>query len=120
MSVMMAPKRVGGAFANFEPGARSGAHASAGPDADRHVWLRPGAVRGWSERGIRPGGVAWSPAKIIGTVYCHHCYDHDHIAIAQALDGKSVVWMLRQSASGGRAPRGSREGANRFGHCAVT
>ena len=70
------------------------AHASAGPDAHRHV-----AGSGWAQRWggaieeIRPGDVVWFAP---GEKHWHGATPTTamtHIAIQEALDGKAVDWM---------------------------
>jgi len=48
------PARVSMALVTFEPGARTAWHTPARADAHRHRRMRPGAARGWPDRGNPP------------------------------------------------------------------
>jgi quercetin dioxygenase-like cupin family protein len=89
-----APARVGGAFVTFEPGARTAWHTH--PLGQTLIvisglgWVQ---VEGGAKEEIRPGDVAWFSA---GEKHWHGATATSpmtHIAIAEALDGKSVDWM---------------------------
>jgi quercetin dioxygenase-like cupin family protein len=86
-----APARVGGAFVTFEPGARTAWHTH---PLGQTLIVTAGC--GWVQKDggakeeIRPGDVAWIPA---GEKHWHGATASTaitHIAIAEALDGKSV------------------------------
>jgi len=93
-----APARVGGAIVTFEPGARTAWHTH---PLGQTLIVTAGC--GWVQRAggpieeIRPGDVVWfSP----GEKHWHGATATTamtHIAIAEALDGKSVDWMEKVS-----------------------
>lgn len=92
------PARVGGAFVTFEPGARTAWHThplgqtlivTAG-----HGWVQS---EGGLKEEIRPGDVVWIPP---GDKHWHGAtatLGMTHIAISEALDGKTVDWMEQVS-----------------------
>jgi len=89
-----APARVGGAFVTFEPGARTAWHTH--PLGQTLIvisglgWVQ---VEGSAKEEIRPGDVVWFPA---GEKHWHGATvtsPMTHIAIAEALDGKTADWM---------------------------
>ena len=93
-----APARVGGAFVTFEPGARTAWHTH--PLGQTLIvtsgcgWVQ---VEGSSKEEIRPGDVIWFPT---GEKHWHGATANSsmtHIAIAEALDGKTVDWMEQVS-----------------------
>jgi quercetin dioxygenase-like cupin family protein len=89
-----APARAGGAIVTFEPGARTNWHTH---PLGQTLIVTSGV--GWTQCegepvvDIRAGDVIWCP--------CNHRHWHGatpttamtHIAIAEALDGRSVDWM---------------------------
>jgi quercetin dioxygenase-like cupin family protein len=92
------PARVGGAFVTFEPGARTAWHTH--PLGQTLIvtsgcgWVQ---VEGGSKDEIRPGDVIWFPAA---EKHWHGATANSsmtHIAIAEALDGKTVDWMEQVS-----------------------
>jgi quercetin dioxygenase-like cupin family protein len=92
------PGRVRGASVTFEPGARTAWHTH--PLGQTLVVT---AGRGWAQREggpveeIRPGDVVWFPA---GEKHWHGATPATamtHIAIQEALDGKTVDWMEKVS-----------------------
>jgi quercetin dioxygenase-like cupin family protein len=92
------PARVGGAFVTFEPGARTAWHTH--PLGQTLIvvfgcgWVR---VEGGPKEEIRPGDIVWIPA---GEKHWHGATADNgmtHIAIAEALDGKTVDWMEQVS-----------------------
>lgn len=93
-----APARIGGAFVTFESGARTAWHTH--PLGQTLIvtsgcgWVQ---VEGSSKEEIRPGDVIWFPA---GEKHWHGATatsSMTHIAIAEALDGKTVDWMEQVS-----------------------
>ena len=89
-----APARVGGAIVTFEPGARTAWHTH---PLGQTLIVTGGC--GWAQREggpleeIRPGDIAWFPP---GEKHWHGASASTamtHIAIAEALDGKTVEWM---------------------------
>ncbi len=93
-----APARVGGGIVTFEPGARTAWHTH--PLGQTLIvtagcgWVQR---EGGSKEEIRPGDVVWIPA---GEKHWHGAtatIAMSHIAIAEALDGKSVDWMEKVS-----------------------
>jgi quercetin dioxygenase-like cupin family protein len=88
------PARVGGAVVTFEPAARTAWHTH---PLGQTLIVTSGC--GWAQRQggpveeIRPGDVVWFPP---GEKHWHgatRTTAMTHIAIAEALDGKSVDWM---------------------------
>jgi quercetin dioxygenase-like cupin family protein len=93
-----APARVGGAIVTFEPSARTAWHTH---PLGQTLIVTSGC--GWAQREgaaieeIRPGDVIWFPP---GEKHWHGATATTamtHIAIAEALDGKSVDWMEKVS-----------------------
>jgi 4-carboxymuconolactone decarboxylase len=92
------PARVGGAFVTFDPGARTAWHThplgqtlivTAG-----HGWVQG---EGGPKEEIRPGDIVWIPP---GEKHWHGAtatLGMTHIAISEALDGKTVDWMEQVS-----------------------
>ena len=92
------PARIGGAFVTFEPGARTAWHThplgqtlivTAG-----HGWVQG---EGGAKEEIRPGDVVWIPP---GDKHWHGAtatLGMTHIAISEALNGKTVDWMEQVS-----------------------
>ena len=93
-----APARIGGAFVSFEPGARTAWHThplgqtlivTAG-----HGWVQS---EGGQKEEVRPGDIVWIPP---GEKHWHGAtptLGMTHIAISEALDGKTVDWMEQVS-----------------------
>jgi 4-carboxymuconolactone decarboxylase len=93
-----APARVGGGIVTFEPGARTAWHTH--PLGQTLIvtagcgWVQPD---GGPKEEIRPGDVVWIPP---GEKHWHGATATtamSHIAIAEALEGKSVDWMEKVS-----------------------
>ena len=89
-----APARVGGGIVTFEPGARTAWHTH---PLGQTLIVTSGRGLGASEGGpreeIRPGDIVWFPP---GEKHWHGATATTamtHIAIAEALDGKTVDWM---------------------------
>lgn len=89
-----APARVGGGIVTFEPGARTAWHTH--PLGQTLIvtagcgWVQ---VEGGPKEEIRPGDVVWFPP---GEKHWHGATATtamSHIAIAEALGGKTVDWM---------------------------
>jgi quercetin dioxygenase-like cupin family protein len=92
------PARIGGAFVTFEPGARTAWHTH--PLGQTLIvtsgcgWVQ---TEGGPREEVRPGDVVWIPA---GEKHWHGAtaaIAMTHIAIAEALDGKTVDWMEQVS-----------------------
>jgi 4-carboxymuconolactone decarboxylase len=93
-----APARVGGGFVTFEAGARTAWHThplgqtlivTAG-----HGWVQS---EGGPKEEVRPGDIVWIPP---GNKHWHGAtatLGMTHIAISEALDGKTVDWMEQVS-----------------------
>ncbi|HLQ94578.1 MAG TPA: cupin domain-containing protein [Xanthobacteraceae bacterium] len=99
------PARVGGAIVTFEPGARTAWHTH---PLGQTLIVTSGI--GWAQRDggpieeIRPGDVVWFPP---GEKHWHGATSTNamtHIAIAEALSGKSVDWMEHVSDAQYHAP----------------
>jgi quercetin dioxygenase-like cupin family protein len=93
-----APARIGGAIVTFEPGARTAWHTH---PLGQTLIVTNGC--GWVQREggpveqIRPGDVVWFEP---GEKHWHGATATTamtHIAIAEALDGKTVDWMEQVS-----------------------
>jgi quercetin dioxygenase-like cupin family protein len=103
-----APARIGGAVVTFDPGARTAWHTH---PLGQTLIVTAGC--GWAQREggaveeIRPGDIVWFPP---GEKHWHGATvstTMTHIAIAEALDGKSVAWMEKvtdEQYSAGLAP----------------
>jgi quercetin dioxygenase-like cupin family protein len=92
------PARVGGAIVTFEPGARTARHTH---PLGQTLIVTAGC--GWVQREggpveeIRPGDVVWFPP---GEKHWHGAAATTamtHIAIAEALEGKTVDWLEKVS-----------------------
>jgi quercetin dioxygenase-like cupin family protein len=86
--------RVGGATVTFEPGARTAWHTH---PLGQTLLVVSGLGRVQREGGpieeMRPGDIVWIPS---GEKHWHGASPHcamSHIAIAAALDGRSVDWL---------------------------
>lgn len=93
-----APARIGGAIVTFEPGARTAWHTH---PLGQTLIVTSGAgwvqTEGGPKEDIRAGDVVWIPP---GEKHWHGATASTamtHIAIAEALDGKSVDWMQKGS-----------------------
>jgi quercetin dioxygenase-like cupin family protein len=100
-----APARVGGAIVTFEPGARTAWHTH--PLGQTLIVT---AGLGWAQReggpveDIRPGDIVWFEP---GEKHWHGASSSaamTHIAIAEALDGKTVEWLEHVSDEQYQAP----------------
>jgi quercetin dioxygenase-like cupin family protein len=88
------PARVSGGTVIFEPGARTAWHTHP-LGQTLIVTAGVGLVQHWggASQEIRPGDVVWIPP---GVKHWHGAAATSgmmHIAISEALDGKTVVWM---------------------------
>lgn len=93
-----APARVGGGIVTFEPGARTAWHSHP-LGQTLIVTTGVGLVQQWDGpvQEIRPGDVVWIPP---GAKHWHGAsptLGMSHVAIAEALDGKSTEWMEKVS-----------------------
>ncbi|SDE80449.1 Cupin domain protein [Variovorax sp. CF079] len=94
-----APARVGGGIVTFEPGARTAWHTHP-LGQTLIVTAGVGRVQKWGDavvQEIRPGDVVWIPP---GAKHWHGAsptVGMSHVAISEALDGKSVEWMEKVS-----------------------
>ncbi|WP_216329872.1 cupin domain-containing protein [Rhizobium sp. X9] len=88
------PARVGGGLVSFEPAARTAWHTH--PLGQTLIVTEgEGRVQHWDGdiQEIGPGDVVWIPP---GVKHWHGAspeYGMSHIALAEALDGKTVEWM---------------------------
>ena len=101
------PARVGGGIVTFEPGARTAWHTH---PLGQTLIVTSGA--GWVQREggpveeIRPGDVVWIPPGVRHWHGATATTAMSHVAIAEALAGKSVDWMEQVSEEQyRRAPR---------------
>lgn len=93
-----APARIGGGTVTFEPGAHTAWHTHP-LGQTLIVTAGSGLVQHWGGpmQAIRPGDVVWIPP---GVKHWHGAGPKEgmtHIAISEALDGKSVEWMEKLS-----------------------
>jgi quercetin dioxygenase-like cupin family protein len=93
-----APARVGGGIVTFEPGARTAWHTHPLGQTlivtGGHGWVQS---EGGPKEEIRPGDIVWIPP---GNKHWHGAtatLGMTHIAISEALDGKTVDWMEQVS-----------------------
>jgi quercetin dioxygenase-like cupin family protein len=93
-----APARIGGATVTFEPGARTAWHTH---PLGQTLIVTSGAgwmqMEGGPKEDIRAGDIVWIPP---GEKHWHGATattGMTHIAIAEALDGKTVDWMEKVS-----------------------
>ncbi|QCI68196.1 (R)-mandelonitrile lyase [Phreatobacter stygius] len=93
-----APARIGGGIVTFEPGARTAWHTHP-LGQTLIVTAGVGLVQHWGGpiQEIRPGDVVWIPPGIKHWHGAAASTGMTHIAIAEALDGKSVDWMEQVS-----------------------
>jgi 4-carboxymuconolactone decarboxylase len=91
-----APARTGGAIVTFEPGARTAWHAHP-LGQTLIVTAGMGLVQQWGGpvQVIKPGDVVWIPPGVKHWHGATRTSGMTHVAIAEALDGKSVDWMER-------------------------
>ena len=92
------PARVGGAFVTFEPGARTAWHTH--PVGQTLIvtsgigWVQ---LEGCPKEDIRAGDIVWIPPNEKHWHGATATTSMTHIAIAEALDGKTVDWMDKVS-----------------------
>lgn len=93
-----APARVGGATVTFEPGARTAWHTH--PLGQTIIittgngWVQ---VQGGPKEEVRPGDIVWFPPGVRHWHGATAAIGMSHIAISEALDGKTVDWMEKVS-----------------------
>lgn len=89
-----APARIGGGVVTFEPGARTAWHTHP-LGQTLIVTAGLGLVQRWGDpaQEIRPGDVVWIPPGVKHWHGASPTAGMSHIAIAEALDGKTVEWM---------------------------
>lgn len=92
------PARVGGGTVTFEPGARTAWHSHP-LGQTLIVTTGVGLVRQWGGpiQEIRPGDIVWIPPGVKHWHGAAATTGMTHIAIAEALDGKTVTWMEQVS-----------------------
>ncbi len=89
-----APARTGGGTVTFEPGARTAWHTH---PLGQTLLITSGV--GWVQieagpkEEVRPGDIVWFPPGVKHWHGATAATAMSHIAIAEALDGKSVDWM---------------------------
>lgn len=93
-----APARVGGGIVTFEPGARTAWHTHP-LGQTLIVTAGVGRVQKWGDAAqeIHPGDVVWIPPGVKHWHGASPSVGMSHIAIAEALDGKSVEWLEQVS-----------------------
>lgn len=89
-----APATVGGGTVTFEPGARTAWHTHP-LGQTLIVTAGAGLVQHWGGEvhEIRPGDIAWIPPGVKHWHGATATTGMSHIAISEALDGKSVEWL---------------------------
>lgn len=89
-----APARIGGGTVTFEPGARTAWHSHP-LGQTLIVTAGVGWVRQWAGpiQEIKPGDIVWIPPDVKHWHGAAATTGMTHIAIAEALDGKTVTWM---------------------------
>jgi quercetin dioxygenase-like cupin family protein len=89
-----APARVGGGFVTFEPGARTAWHTH--PLGQTLIitmgcgWVQ---TEGAPREEVHPGDIVWFPPGVRHWHGATATIGMTHIAISEALDGKTVDWM---------------------------
>jgi quercetin dioxygenase-like cupin family protein len=93
-----APARIGGGIVTFEPGARTAWHTHP-LGQTLIVTAGVGLVQQWGGpiQEIKPGDVVWIPPGVKHWHGATATTDLTHIAITEALDGKSVDWLEQVS-----------------------
>jgi quercetin dioxygenase-like cupin family protein len=93
-----APARIGGGIVTFGPGARTAWHTHP-LGQTLIVTAGVGLVQQWGGpiQEIRPGDIVWIPPGVKHWHGATATIGMTHIAIAEALDGKSVDWMEQVS-----------------------
>ena len=92
------PARAGGAFVTFDPGARTAWHTH--PLGQTLIitmgcgWVQ---VEGGPREEVLPGDVVWFPPGVKHWHGATATQGMTHIAISEALDGKTVDWMEKVS-----------------------
>ena len=92
-----APARVRGATSLSSRRPHRLAHAPARPDPDRYSRFRSGSAFGRSNRGNPPRGRGLVSARREALAWCSPKTAMTHIAIQEALDGKTVEWLEKVS-----------------------
>ncbi|NTJ11522.1 (R)-mandelonitrile lyase [Rhizobium lusitanum] len=89
-----APARISGATVTFEPGARTAWHTHP-LGQTLIVTAGVGLVQEWGKpvQVIRPGDVVWIPPGVKHWHGASAKVGMTHIAITEALDGKTVEWL---------------------------
>jgi quercetin dioxygenase-like cupin family protein len=93
-----APARIGGGIVTFEPGARTAWHTHP-LGQTLIVTAGVGLVQEWDGpvQEIRPGDIVWIPPGVKHWHGATTTNGMSHIAVSEALDGKSVAWMEQVS-----------------------
>lgn len=93
-----APARIGGATVVFEPGAHTAWHSHP-LGQTLIVTAGSGLVQHWGVpvQAIKPGDVVWVPPGVKHWHGASPLEGMTHVAIAEALDGRSVEWMEKLS-----------------------
>jgi quercetin dioxygenase-like cupin family protein len=93
-----APGRAGGAFVTFDPGARTAWHTH--PLGQTLIvtagcgWVQ---IDGGAKEEIRPGDIVWFPPGVKHWHGATATLGMTHLAIGEAIDGKTVDWMEKVS-----------------------
>ena len=95
-----APARIGGGIVTFEPAARTAWHTHP-LGQTLIVTAGVGLVQEWDgpAQEIRPGDIVWIPPGVKHWHGATATTGMTHIAISEALDGKSVDWLEHVSDS---------------------
>ena len=101
------PARIGGGTVTFEPGARTAWHSHP-LGQTLIVTAGVGYVQqaGGPRQEIRPGDIVWIPPHVSHWHGATASTGMSHIAISEALDGKTVVWgeQVSETEYAGKAP----------------
>lgn len=94
------PARIGGGTVTFEPGARTAWHTHP-LGQTLIVTAGKGWVQEWGKpaQSIKTGDMVWIPPNVKHWHGASKSTSMTHIAVSEALDGKSVTWMEKVSSS---------------------
>jgi quercetin dioxygenase-like cupin family protein len=88
------PARVRAVRVSFEPGARTAWHAHT---LGQTLYVTEGAgwiqMRGGPKRDLHPGDTVWIPPAVVHWHGATATTGMTHLAIQEALDGKTTDWM---------------------------
>lgn len=89
-----APARIGGGIVSFEPGARTAWHTH---PLGQTLFITAGRgwvqVEGGAKEEVRPGDIVWFAPGVKHWHGAGPTTAMSHLAVSEALDGKSVDWL---------------------------